>query len=738
MYNSLMEANIKELDTVFKENYIFQKSEILQEKGVFVYDFEVDSNHENAIVYASMLMDINDGQDTCFHTDNINLFIDNIENLPYKVSTLYAHNGSGFDCPFVLNGLIRKGYTIKQEEYILIDEEKQLYENKQFNLSLEPKEIRVLFKDGKFYKASVCVDRIVTEYYKRDGKNHKKGQPKKWTNKIVELKDSMLLLAGSLKDVCKSYLNLELSKAGLNYNSLREEGHKLTDSEKKYCYEDVFALKYLVKDVIERRFNVLDDEGFLISTYVMSEKLTSASLSLKVYKDFLYYMCVLTDKYKDIITNKELVDRIENFKQCIDYNKENKNKKALFRLIFPDVGSICDRYIRDSYIGGLVGTSEKFFKLNNNKDFSYKIDCDGTVLDENSMYPDKLRHYPLPFGKGKIYRKKDKNNFKLDKDKEFYINITVKGKVDLKKGRFPILRNSDIPSLGFKNKELFTTNKGKCFSITLTKADYNNFLDSYNVKSIKVNKIVYFSTTYGLFDLFVDYFYNIKSTKKGAEKQNAKLMLNSLYGKFGTKCINDISIVSSDDGYLSYNTSANNGKVLSDTVFVALASTITSLARQDLKTVAETVGVENVLYFDTDSLHLKISKNEVERVFKKIHKTKLGYWDIEGVFTKGIYLGAKRYAELLDGKKWNVKCCGLNDDVKSYLSNNIDLFDYANMTRKDCLKDFASKNITLSPDECYYMNKNGEPIIGLFPILKKRMTRTGAKLITTSYMINRK
>ena len=116
-----MEANIKELDKVFKENYIFQKSEILEEKGVFVYDFETDSNHENAIVYASMLMNINDGQDTCFHTDNINLFIDNIENLPYKNVTLYAHNGSGFDCPFILNGLIRKGYTIKKEEYILID-----------------------------------------------------------------------------------------------------------------------------------------------------------------------------------------------------------------------------------------------------------------------------------------------------------------------------------------------------------------------------------------------------------------------------------------------------------------------------------------------------------------------------------------------------------------------------------------------------------------------------------------
>ena len=71
---------------------------------------------------------------------------------------------------------------------------------------------------------------------------------------------------------------------------------------------------------------------------------------------------------------------------------------------------------------------------------------------------------------------------------------------------------------GFKGSESFVSNVRKVdgieipisMNLTLNSIDYKNFFDSYNVTSCQINKVLSFRKTKGLFNSFIDYFYEIK------------------------------------------------------------------------------------------------------------------------------------------------------------------------------------------------------------------------------------
>ena len=90
-------------------------------------------------------------------------------------------------------------------------------------------------------------------------------------------KDTLKVIPYSLKKASKDFLDLELSKQGLDYEKKRSLKDEFTKEEKFYIYEDVFALKYLVKKLII--------DGFHIGNkFVRFDKLTNSSQSLFDYK----------------------------------------------------------------------------------------------------------------------------------------------------------------------------------------------------------------------------------------------------------------------------------------------------------------------------------------------------------------------------------------------------------------------------------------------------------------------
>ncbi len=178
-------------------------------------------------------------------------------------------------------------------------------------------------------------------------------------------------------------------------------------------------------------------------------------------------------------------------------------------------------------------------------------------------------------------------------------------------------------------------------------------------------KAVAFYSEKILFKEFVDFFYKSRQQfKQSGNDQFAyisKILMNSLYGKFGqkiteyekwgiNKSVSDHAGVTYDttlgrsikyrciDGIIEYETSEHEA----NDSFVAIASTITSAARVYLAKIIQSAGWENVLYCDTDSVFVNFKG--YTRLKSIIDPTTLGRLKVEGVSDSVSIFGNKRYS----------------------------------------------------------------------------------------------
>jgi len=168
-----------------------------------------------------------------------------------------------------------------------------------------------------------------------------------------------------------------------------------------------------------------------------------------------------------------------------------------------------------------------------------------------------------------------------------------------------------------------------------------------------------------LFVEFVNFFYNERLKAKGEGNRILdlllKLILNSLYGKFGQKS-GDWEIVGQTNeegsGYEEvyslkegrwYTYKWFNGVLLVKRdekegfdSFPAIASHVTSYARKTLFEYIVQAGMENVYYCDTDSLF--VNKRGLNRLSSYLNSEKLGYLKNEGEKEKLCIYGPKDYS----------------------------------------------------------------------------------------------
>ena len=734
------------IENYFYEDYKFNNENIIKETAYYSFDLEnFNRNDEESIVYSTMLMNIEN--DICYHNSSVSDLVDNLINLPNITNILYAHNGGKFDYKNILGEFIKRGFTIKKQTVVedLFSDYKKV--ERTFLKNDETNIINLLIKDNIIYKAEInCVG--IKEYYKRSGKGYKKGDLKKSIPKKIILLDSCLLLQGSLKKICEDYLKLELSKDGLDYEKERTEGYKLNLEEMKYCYEDVFGLKCLLKEVILKEQIYEDDKGNIIFKGKLADNLTSASFSLKVFKKFLYYDTITTDNYKKNWSSKKAIELINKYKTST--NKYNAND--IFKEIFPPLSINTDMLVRPTYFGGLCDNGEILHKYNRKGEYKVRQQFNGCVLDENSMYPDKMRNCYLPFGSGKYISEEDFVNYYSEPNVNisFFGDFIARGTIRLKKGKFPTIRLHNINNPGFRKSDIFHSNNLNNVDVrivlNLNNIDYFNFIDSYSINRIIPKRVIIFNNNRGFFDTFIDYFYNIKSISKGAKKSNAKLILNSIYGKFGTKKLTELKEnVYNEELNIIESKNVYNGikseEVLSDGIYVPLASIVTGLARNDLKDVAEKVGVKYVNYFDTDSLHFSCSRDYVKSKFKKIDDNNLGYWKIENDIKGGVYLGAKRYAEQYLNDEWDIKCCGIPEADKNFFKYNIDCFAIVENKKalekglKDgtiIIKEYKENNIKY---KYFYDTINKCKVKGMCLTRKSKAVKNGVIIKNVPYML---
>lgn len=308
---------------------------------------------------------------------------------------------------------------------------------------------------------------------------------------------------------------------------------------------------------------------------------------------------------------------------------------------FPLLDHNTDRAIRDSYRGGYVYVNPKY----------QGQDIQGMLtLDVNSLYPSVMYECNLPVGNPIYFDGKYKN----DEWYPLYVqSITCNFK--LKEKHLPTLQIKGNPK--FLGTEYLTESGEEPVTVTLTNIDLTLFFEHYDVYHLQYNYGYKFRSEKGLFKNYIDYWMKEKeeATVEGnkGRRQIAKLLLNSLYGKFGKNPIQGGKYpVLEGDKVVLKNAQPDEG----DGIYIPVASFITSYARNKTIRAAQS-NYARFVYADTDSLHLV--GEEVPKGME-IHSTKLGAWDMEEQGYTGRYIRPKTYLHWDRNGIQQIKACGMS------------------------------------------------------------------------------
>lgn len=306
------------------------------------------------------------------------------------------------------------------------------------------------------------------------------------------------------------------------------------------------------------------------------------------------------------------------------FKKEFYKKKSLYQLPM-----YLDNFVRESYLGG---RTEIFRMTYDNPNKS--LNC----YDVNSLYPTVMQcnDFPSEF---------IGYNTEFDSQSLGVYHLRIKSPDNL-----------PIPILGCK----FKVNKTESFIFPLGEFDGHwctpeiNYALENGYKIIKVYEGAIFENDGKIFKNFINYFYN-KRKKSTNEVDNiiCKLIMNSLYGRFGMNTIKEqIQMQQLDDDekfFVEYNAKSGDKHTfctieeeINTYSNVTVASFVTAYARIHMHKELKKINY-NAWYMDTDSIFTdEIIENG----------TNLGQMKLEYSVNKACFLLPKTY---IAGEKVTMK-----------------------------------------------------------------------------------
>lgn len=494
---------------------------------------------------------------------------------------------------------------------------------------------------------------------------------------------------------------------------LLNKGYKFSDSRESKTFDALITdtgLFYSITVIFEKKnktykkvvfYDSLKKLPFKVATISKAFELKDEKLEIdykaprpvgheltQEERDYIVNDCRIVANALQIQFNKGL-KKMTNASDALNGYKEIIGKN-IFEKWFPVLPFELDADIRRAYKGGYVYLNPKHKNERGLK---------GITLDVNSLYPSVMYDCMLPYGYPMYFEGEP------DPDEKYNLFIVrLECAFDLKPKHLPTLQLKN--NRAFIETEYLTSSDGDIVEMTLTSVDLALFLDHYDVSGLRYINGWKFKGVKGLFKDYIDYWSHIKETTTGAMRQLAKLMLNSLYGKFATNpkaykraCYMD------ENGIVRYEVIDSKEKAkkygiappeLRDPVYTAMGAFITAYARNKTIRSGQTV-FDRFIYADTDSLHL-IGYDVPEGL--EVHPTKLGAWKHEGSFSDSKYIRAKTYMEtmhetkprdlktfvrLLDDDKveevrhegdtihlytTTVTCAGMPDNVKAKVTYN--------------------------------------------------------------------
>lgn len=332
---------------------------------------------------------------------------------------------------------------------------------------------------------------------------------------------------------------------------------------------------------------------------------------------------------------------LSEYKEIIRLNR--------FRSLYKPLNYEIDKDIRRAYRGGFTYLNPVY----KNKEVK-----EGEVLDVNSLYPSVMYKEMLPFGEPFFYV----GEYQEDKVYPLYIQrLTCSFKI--KEGKIPTIQ---IKHSRFVDNEYLTDSGEEPVALTLTSVDLKLFLEQYDVWDLHYESGWKFKAMRGLFTEYIDKWIKVKneatiSGNKGI-RQVAKIMLNSLYGKFATSLDVQSKIPYLEGDIVKYKLGEKTTK---DGVYLPMGAFITAYARDKTIRTSQSIkdysikkyGVDMYCYSDTDSIHTILPIEELKQ-FCEIDDVELGKWKHESHFERAKFIRQKTYLEEIDGEI-QITCAGL-------------------------------------------------------------------------------
>lgn len=452
----------------------------------------------------------------------------------------------------------------------------------------------------------------------------------------VEFRDTVLLIQGTLDKIGKNFKCQTAKLVGtIDYDdpAKAQAGYKMTPQEQSYLRNDVV----LLKEVLEKALTM----GGL------TNYLTAGGFAFNEMKHSLY-------QYLHGLTDDEMAA-----KRLSKYYK--KDLQDCFRMVFPELPVELDKKLRHAYKGG--------YCINWSDGEIYN--GHGLVLDVNSLYPSCMVNKPYPYGYP-VYS----GAGILPSCDCFIIHIETRFK----------LKDNCLPFIQIKGSRFFQENEyirevDDEVELYLTSVDYQLFHDMYDVYYEDIIESWSFRSSNTLFNKFVlDHYAMKKNAPDKTTRQTAKIILNSSYGKFGTR----IERYSgepylNDKGVISLNLTKSD--LMPSATYIPVACFVTAYGRDKIIRSAIQV-IDHLRYIDTDSLHLvDITVDEAYQIFQ-LDPSELGYFACESEFDQARWVRQKTYVErnvIEDGQQLqephiSIKACGLTEDGKAILMDDQDLF----------------------------------------------------------------
>lgn len=390
----------------------------------------------------------------------------------------------------------------------------------------------------------------------------------------VRIYDSLKIVPLSVAQMAKAY-NLPVLKGSIDYTAKRERGHVLTDEETAYIRNDVQITAMVMDTFLKENLN----------------KMTAGSNALY------------------------------NYKQSLGGARK-------FRRVYPELSGEEDEFIRMAYRGGFTYVNPKY---------QGRVLGDGLVFDVNSLYPSVMASCDgqlLPHGPAVWFEGE------YAPDKRFNLWVAqVTCRFRLKPDHIPCIQLKK--NMRFRPTDYICDSEGEV-TFTVTNVDWYLINQQYDVWDVHWTGGYKFQSDDYMFRDYVEHWTEVKvrASREGnsGQRQIAKLMLNSLYGKFATRTtVKGRRPLMVDDVVHYVDLEPETRKP----VYLPVGVFITAYARYKTITSAQSVYARFV-YADTDSLHL-VGRDMPESL--DVDPVELGKWKHESTFDQAKFLRAKCYVE---------------------------------------------------------------------------------------------